>query len=77
MMVFVPEKEENLTLYHTIPTFNKLRKEDFSKHCGKRRNAGNQHFLVFPQCFLPVPKKIQFFSHIYFVVCKCFESGPV
>ena len=22
------------------------------KHCGKRRNAGSQHFLLFPQCFL-------------------------
>ena len=21
------------------------------KHCGKRENAGNQHFLPFPQCF--------------------------
>ena len=21
------------------------------KHCGKRRNAGYQHFLLFPHCF--------------------------
>ena len=26
-------------------------KEAFSKHCGKGENAGNQHFLLFYQCF--------------------------
>ena len=25
---------------------------------GKGENAGNQHFLLFPQCFLPFPKQI-------------------
>ena len=34
-----------LTLYHTIPSFEK-------KVVGKGENAGNQHFLLFPQCFL-------------------------
>ena len=24
----------------------------FSKHCEKGENAGNQHFLLFTQCFL-------------------------
>ena len=38
---------------NTIPTFNDLEKESFSKHCGEKgENAGNQHFLLFPQCFL-------------------------
>ena len=41
-----------LTLSHTIPTFNDLGQEGFSKHCMKRRNAGKQHFFHFPQCFL-------------------------
>ena len=30
---------------------------------GKGENAGNQHFLLFPQCFLP--------SHKTFCCCKC------
>ena len=49
-----------LTLYHTIPTFY-----DLENIVGKRENAGNQHFLLFPQCFLPFPKKISVFdSHL-------------
>ena len=30
-----------------------------------------------PQYFLPFPKQISIFSQIYFVVCKCFQFGPV
>ena len=29
---------------------------------GKGENAGNQHFLLFPQCFLPFPKQILIFK---------------
>ena len=37
---------------------------------GKGENAGNQHFLRFPQCFLNSSQsKVQFFIQIYFVVC--------
>ena len=46
------------TLYHTISIFNDLEKEALWKYCGKRRNAGNQHFLLFPQCFLSNPRQI-------------------
>ena len=38
------------TLYYTIPTFNDPGKEALWKHFGKI----NQHFLLFPQCFLPL-----------------------
>ena len=31
-----------------------LKKEAFENIVGKGENAGNQHFLVFPQCFVPV-----------------------
>ena len=30
-----------------------LKKEAFEKHSWKEENAGNKHFIVFPQCFLP------------------------
>ena len=43
---------------------------------GKVENAGYQRFLLFPQCFLPIPKKISVFK-LHFVICKCFEFGPV
>ena len=39
------------SLDHTIPTFNNPEKESFEKIVGKRENAGNQHFLLFPNVF--------------------------
>ena len=29
-----------------------LKKKPFENNVGKGENAGNQHFLVFPKCFL-------------------------
>ena len=45
----------------------------------KGENAGYQHFLFFPQCFLPFPNRISVFKlpYINIVVCDCFEFGPV
>ena len=51
-----------------------LSKKPFENIVEKGENAGNQHFLLFSQCFLPIPKTICFLSYIYFVVCKCSES---
>ena len=42
-----------LTLYHPIQTFETLVKMPFENIVGKGENAGNQHFLLFPQRFLP------------------------
>ena len=47
-----------LTLYHTIPTLNDREKEAFENIVGKGENAGNQHFLLFPQFFIPFPNQI-------------------
>ena len=39
--------------------------ELFENIVGKGKNAGNQHFLLFPQCFLPVPRQHSIFqSHL-------------
>ena len=33
---------------------------------GKGENAGNQHFLLFPQYFLPIPRRISIFNlHLF------------
>ena len=40
-------------------------------------NGGNQHFLLFPNIFFAFPENFEFFSHIYFVICKCIPFGPV
>ena len=39
-----------------------LYNKPFENIVGKGENAGNQHFLLFPQCFLPFPKQVSFFS---------------
>ena len=44
-------------LFHTIWNFTDLEKEVFSENVeGKGENAGNQHFLYFPQYFPSFPK---------------------
>ena len=47
--------------YFTIPTFNDLREKPSENVVGKGENAGNQHFLLFPQYFSPFPNQIAFF----------------
>ena len=42
-----------ITLYHTMMTFNDTETETFENIVVKRENAGNQHFLLFQQRFLP------------------------
>ena len=51
-----------------------LKKEPFESILGKGENAGYSFSQI---VFYPSQKKFQFFSNIYFVVCKCFEFGPV
>ena len=45
--------DKELTLYHTIPTFNNPEKKPFKNIVGKGENADNQYFLLFSQCFQP------------------------
>ena len=60
---------------------NRKGKKPFENIVEKRENAGNQHFLLFPQCFLPYQrkkkkkkkKKMQLLSDKEIVVCKCFQ----
>ena len=51
------------TLYHTIPTIYDLGKKKPFENTVGRENAGNQHFLLFPQCFVfPFPTQISIFQ---------------
>ena len=45
-----------LALFHTVLSFKNPEKKAIQKHYGKSRNAGKQHFLLFPPCFLPLPR---------------------
>ena len=47
---------KGLNLYATFMNFNDPHTEEpFANIVGKGKNAGDQHFLLFPQCFLPFP----------------------
>ena len=39
-----------------------MEKKAFENVVGKGENAGNQHFLLFPQCFLLFPTQISIFE---------------
>ena len=57
-----------LTLYHAILTLNDPGKDAFENIVGKGENAGNQHFLLFPQCFLPFLKQNLIFDSC--LICR-------
>ena len=60
----------------TISSSEDPEKEIFENNTGKGENAGNQHFLLFPQCFFySIKDRNHVFSNNDFVVCKCFEFG--
>ena len=50
--------EQVLTLYQTIPTLHDPEMKPFENIEGKGETVGNQHFLLFPQCFLQIPIRI-------------------
>ena len=54
---------EMLTLYYRYFSFIDPKKV-FENRVGKGENAGNQHFLLFPLCFLHHQKQIPYLSHI-------------
>ena len=50
---------QGLAFFHTLTTLNSPEIErPFKNNVGKVENAGNQQFLPFPQCFIPVTKQI-------------------
>ena len=51
----------SLTLYHIMTTSDALGKKAF-ENVGKEENAGNQHFFLFPQCFLSYERQLKYFE---------------
>ena len=61
-----------LTLYHTILTL-----KSFENIVGKGKMLVTSIFSFSNNGFYPSQNKYQFFSHLYFVVCKCSQFGPI
>ena len=54
-----------LTLYHEMTSFDALEQKSLLKKIlGKEENAGDQHFLLFPQCFLYYERQLNILSNI-------------
>ena len=67
------KRDQFLTLYHTILTFNNPEKKSLWKHYEKK-NAGHQHFFLFSMMFFNLPKTIfNFKSHINFAHLQFFN----
>ena len=50
----------------------------FENIVGKEGNAGNQHFLLFPQCFLPIPKRSSVFTlHLSFANAVSLDQSKI
>ena len=52
-----------------------LKKKAFENNVGKGGNAVTSFSSFSHNVFLSSDNKFHFLSHIYFVVCKCFEFG--
>ena len=48
--------------YPNMILLTTLKKKPFENIARKGENAGNQHFLLFPQCFLPCQRQIKEFQ---------------
>ena len=61
------EKPKIINSFPHNPDFYRPRKRSlFGNIVGKRENAGNQYFLLFPQFFQPIPKRISAFNlHLF------------
>ena len=76
--IYPSSLHQSLTLYHTVPTFNDLEKEAFWKHSGeKEKMLVSSIFSFSHNVFNPLRDKNHHFKYFDFVVCKCFQFGPV
>ena len=81
----IPFSISKLLHCHHINTFTAqsrlsttLKKKPFENIVGNGENAGITSIFSFSHnVFYSSRNKFHFFSYIYFVVCKCFQYGPV
>ena len=62
LLHWLPELELALNVTKLFTTRSRLlttlKQRTFENIVGKGENAGNRHFLLFPQCFQPSPNQI-------------------
>ena len=68
---------KDLTLYHTIPTFNDPEENFMKTSFKKEKMLVTSIFSFSPNVFYSIKNKNHHFSNSAFVVCKSFEFGRV
>ena len=65
----------SITMFYLLPYYFWLPLENaFKNIVGKGENAGNQHFILFPQYFVYfIKEKLDHLNQSHIVVCKCFQ----
>ena len=63
--MFSEYETDTLILYHIFPTFNDPDKEDFRKHCGKRRKCWEPAISPFPTMFSEYETDTLILHHIF------------
>ena len=59
-----------------MTTFDELEEKAFENIVRKEENAGNQHFLLFPQCFLSFETQLLIFWVIFnLLTANAFSLG--
>ena len=66
----------NLDQSKILLSGNELSQKPVENNVEKGKNAGNHHFVIFLQRFLPY-QNLKLLFKVYFVVCKCFQFGLV
>ena len=60
-----------------MPTLNDMGKEAFKKTLGREENAGNQHFLLFPQYLYPIKEKLHHLTLFQTTNFRLFQTERV
>ena len=54
-----------------------MKNKTFENIVGKGENAGNQHYLLFPQFLIPYKRQSKTFERHLLCRCKCFKIDKV
>ena len=66
-----------LTFYHAIPTFNQLGVKSHLKTIREKEKIMLVNSIFSHNVFNPIKVKNHHVKYVGFVVCKCFQFGPV
>ena len=73
LLIITSLKFKMLTFYHSVQTFHDPEWKSVWKHFGTRKNAGDQHLLLFPHCFQLIWDRVHHFTYDNFILFCCLQ----